>query len=163
MRFSRKAIEKTVAILQLFYLLLMGLGVLAIALGITESLSGEAVGFKEISRIVAIMIFAFVYYLGLSRKIFWIVPLEIIASTFGSIISLFFLSVAFLYSATLLYIFVPAVIINIFFLYFFTRKSVREYFDFTWNKKSVIYAVLIFIGVGLLLQSGLVFDILTKN
>ncbi len=60
MRFSRKAIEKTVAILQLFYLLLMGLGVLAIALGITESLSGEAVGFKEISRIVAIMIFAFV-------------------------------------------------------------------------------------------------------
>jgi len=111
---------------------------------------------QKISGIPSIILFS-IYYYGLGWKKSWIAPLEIVASVFGFVMSLLFTiliiasvsisAIKFQGSSLISAIFFLGIGINGFLFYFFTRKEVKEYFDYTLTKKSIFFAFLFILGV----------------
>ena len=128
MPFSEGRIPKIIAFFRIIHLIFSIIGILLIIWAILVFfLSGDPQLIKPLPFMVFIVVYSLAIYIGLRRLRSWVVPVLIIVSTLSLVFGLF----SFGRASPSLYLAIARAIgfaLNIFTLYFFTRKEVRDFF-----------------------------------
>lgn len=118
MRFSEKQIRVIVGFLKWFYI------ITAIVI-LVGAISGYFLNHNlEFGFIFAILISG-IFYIGLRNKKSWIIPLMLFLNAIG-VVSFFFIRTESVIEIIAKFF---GVAINVFLIYFFSRKEVKEYFN----------------------------------